>query len=214
MADTFKIKKAKSVFRRALRTAPAHPRGDRILVRAQAPESESEGGIAYAEKAKERPMVGWIVTAGLKALDVMYDNDDQIGDMILYAKYAGCVEDWKHIVGPDDVKCPHDGAKDYVPQPSAVLEGLGSKRDPAVDRKWACVPGGPTDNVTLQECRACGTLIVTERMIVMNVEDIMLNIDSQERLESGEISIVRGVDPDGRTQHVIERAKQTKKEAA
>src|SRR3954468_18065780 len=103
MADTFKIKRPQAVFRRQLRLAPAHPRGDRILVRAQAPESVSEGGIFLADKAKERPMVGWIVTAGLKALDVMYDNDDQVGDMILYAKYAGCVEDWQHIVGPDDL---------------------------------------------------------------------------------------------------------------
>jgi hypothetical protein len=52
-------------------------------------------------------------------------------------------------------------------------------------------------------------------MIVMSVDDIMLNVDAQERIESGVMSIIRGVTDDGRTQHVIRRNdQQTKKEAA
>jgi co-chaperonin GroES (HSP10) len=218
MADTFKIKKPQAVFRRHLRLAPAHPRGDRILVREMPAESVSEGGLHKAEKAIERLFGGWIVAAGDKALDVMYDGGDEIGDMILYAKYAGVVNEWKHIVGRDDLSCAHDGNKLYVAKPDAGFAGLRGERDPVVEKKWALVEGGATENVTLQECVACGTLFATERLIVMSVDDIMLNIDTQERIEAGEMTIVRGTldgTPDTQTQHVIRRSeKKTKKEAA
>jgi co-chaperonin GroES (HSP10) len=223
MADTFKIKKPQAVFRRNLRRAPAHPRGDRILVREMPAESVSEGGIHKAEKAIERLFGGWIVSAGDKALDVMYDGGDEIGDMILYAKYAGVVNEWKHIVGPDDPKCAHDGNQLRVAPPNAGFAGFRDRsKESAADRrdrdererKWSHVEGGPTENVVLQEC-VCGTLFVNERVIVMSVDDIMLNIDAQERIEAGEMTIVRGEDPDGRTCHVIRRnEKQKNKEAA
>ncbi len=212
MADTFKIKKPQAVFRRNLRLAPAAPRGDRVLVREMPPESMSEGGLAVADVAKERLFAGWIVAAGLKALDIMHDCDDQLGDQIMYAKYAGVVGEWKHIVGRDDLACAHDSVWDHVAKPSATLEGLGSKRDPEAVRKWSLVDGGPNDNVTLRECRSCGTLMVTERVIVMNIDDIMLNIDAQERLEAGQTAVIPGVTEDGQTQHVIQR--QQTKEAA
>ncbi len=214
MAETFKIKKPQAIFRRNLRLAPAAPRGDRILVREMPPEDVSEGGVVIAEQAKERLMGGWIVSAGLKALDVMQDCDDRIGDMVLYAKYAGVVNEWQHIVGRDDLACAHDGNLQLVAKPNAGFAGLTGQGDPVATKKWAFVEGGAHDNVRLRECMACGTLIATERVIVMSIDDIMLNVDAQERIEAGEMTVVPGVTDDGQTQHVIRRAEKTKKEAA
>lgn len=211
MADKFKIKNPKALFRRSLRKAPAHPRGDRILVRELPPESVTEGGIALAEEGKERFMAGVVIAAGDQAADAMYDGGDELGDLIMYAKYAGVVQEWQHIVGPDDPTCEHDGGRDHIAKPSATLDGLRTnesaadkKTREARERKWE-IAGGAHDNITLRECRACGTLIVSERMIVMSVDDIHLNVDLQERLESGEMVRFRGETDDGKTRHYIVR---------
>ncbi len=207
MSDVFTIKKPPAIFRRNLKLAPAHPRGKRILVRELPPEGESKGGIKLANEAIERLFAGVIVAAGDQAADVMYDGGDELGDLILYAKYAGVIEAWKHILGKDDPKCEHDGAWDYVAKPDQTLEGLGSKRDLTAEKKWAMVPGGPTENNKLQECRACGTLILTERVIVMSVDDMLLNVDAQERFESGVMVRYRG-ECDGKTAHYIVRTEK------
>lgn len=218
MADTYKIKNPRPLFRRNLRIAPAHPRGDRILVRELAPESVTEGGIALADEGRQRCMAGNIIAAGERALDIMYDGGDEIGDLILYAKYAGVVQEWQHIVGPDDPKCDHSGRRDIVVPPSETLDALRGKESPAEmksrterERKWA-IAGGAHDNVSLRECGACGTLVLSERLIVMNVEDILMNVDAQERIEAGTMVVIRGKTADKQTQHVIER--KTIKEAA
>lgn len=211
MADVFKIKNPRPLFRRILRQAPAHPAGERILVRELPPESVTEGGIALAEQGKERMMAGIIVTAGDQAADIMYDGGHELRDLIMYAKYAGVVQEWQHIVGDDDLRCAHDGGRDQVPAPSPTLEGLRAsetamerKERETRARKWE-IAGGAHDNVTLRECRACGTLILSERMILMSVQDIHLNVDLQERLETGAMIRYRGVDSDGRTRHYIKR---------
>jgi co-chaperonin GroES (HSP10) len=208
MADEFTIKKPPSIFQRELKQAPAHPRGKRVLVRELPPESETKGGLAMAQQAIERLFAGVVVAAGDQAADIMYDGGDELGDLILYAKYAGVIEGWQHIVGPDDLKCEHDGAWHYVPKPDATLHSLGSKRDPAAERKWAHVLGGPNENTTLQECLACGTLICTSRVIVMSVDDMLLNVYAQKRFEAGILVRYRGQTAEGKTQHYIMRTEK------
>lgn len=209
MSDTFRIKKPRPLFRRHLRQAPAHPRGDRILVRELPPESVTEGNIQLADEGKERFMAGHLVAAGDQAADKLYDGGDEIGDLIMYAKYAGVVNEWQHIVGDDDLKCEHDGNRLIVPMPSATLDALRGGRDKealANAKKWE-IAGGPNDNVTLRECVECGTLIASERMIVMSVDDIHLNVDLQERIEAGEVARYRGITDDERTRFYIKRLK-------
>lgn len=207
----FKVKNPRPLFRRSLRQAPGHPRGERILVRELPPESVTEGGIELADEGRQRCMAGHIVSAGEKALDIMYDGGDEVGDLILYAKYAGVVQEWQHIVGPDVLTCAHDGARDMVTPPSGTLDALRRDETKAEkkareerDRKWQ-VAGGHHDNISLRECRGCGTLIVSERLIVMNVEDILMNVDAQERIEAGQMVVIRGETAEGQTQHVLER---------
>lgn len=186
----FKVKNPKPLFRRGLRRAPGHPLGERVLVREFPPESESEGGIAIAEKAKTRYMAGQLVAVGDQAADRLYDVGVEIGDEIWYAQYAGVVQEWQHIVGKDNADCPHDGVWDLIPVTDA--------------KKWATV-GGKNDNINLRECRSCGTLKAAERLIVMAYDDVHLDVDLEERLESGTFRRRRDVTDEGRTRYTLVR---------
>lgn len=193
------IKTAQPVFRRALRLAPAHPIDDRILVRENKPKTTTEAGLHVPDSAAERCMNGWIVAAGDAAADYFYDRGIEMGDMIHYARYAGVVDAWPHIVGKDDLSCPHDGAWDRVPMPSGTLEALGddarAKQTKANLAKWAQV-GGQNENIELRECRTCKTLQATERVIVMSCKDVLMSVDLQERLERGDMIRYRGANGD------------------
>lgn len=192
MTDQVKIKNPKPLFRRHLRTAPAHALGDRILVREFPVESVTEGGLHIPETAKERYMAGQLLSAGDKAADKLYDLGVEIGDEIWYAKYAGIIQEWQHIVGDDVETCDHDGVWDFVSASESA--------------KWSNVGFKPNENTKLRECRACGTLKVTERVIAMSVDDICVDVDLLERLETGQMRRLRGKDPEGRTRYYIERA--------
>jgi co-chaperonin GroES (HSP10) len=183
------ISKPRPLFRRALKESPAHPLGNRVLVREFPVESKSEGGLETPDVAKTRYFAGTLVAAGDQAADRLYDLGVEIGDEVWYGKYAGLIQEWQHITGPDDPACLHQSTWDYV-----------AKTDP----RWVGV-GEPNDNLTLRECRACGTLKVTERMIVLSVDDIVLDVDLQERLESGLLVRRRGETADGRTRYYLER---------
>lgn len=203
----YRIKKPRPVFRRALRKAPAAPLDDRVLVRENPPEAVTEGGLHVPEKEQQRCMHGVLVAAGDTAADYLYDRNVELEDTVLYARYAGVVEEWQHIVGDDDPKCEHDGAWEHVGPPSGTLTALNpdrQKEDAARARKWELV-GGPNENISLRECRACGTLIATERLLVMSCKDILMSVEGQERIESGAVTRYRGVDPEGKTSHYLVR---------
>lgn len=203
---TYNIKEAQPVFRRKLRLAPAHPIDDRILVRENKPKTKTEGGLHIPDTAADRCMNGWIVAVGDAAADYFYDRGIENGDHIHYAKYAGVVDEWPHIVGKDDNTCSHDGAWDLVPTPSATADVLSGvdKQAKLHLAKWAHV-GGPNENIKLRECRACGTLQATERVIVMSCKDVLMSVDLQERLESGVMARYRGADADGKPRFYIKR---------
>lgn len=185
------ISKARPLFRRHLRMAPAHPLGERVLVREFPPESKSEGGIETPDTAKMRYFAGTLIAAGDQAADKLWDLGVEIGDEIWYGKYAGLLEEWHHIVGPDNPNCDHGGAWEFVPKD---------------DTRWRANLGEPNENMTLRSCRACGdTLKVTERVIVLSVDDMVMDVDLQVRLESGEMRRVRDYDADDRTRYRIER---------
>lgn len=202
-----KIKKARPLFRRALRLSPAYPIDDRVLVRENKPESETETDLAIPDEAKQHPMDGVLVAVGDAAADYCHDRGIETGDTILYARYAGVKQTWKHIVGKDSPKCAHDGAWDIVVRPSGTLNALRKTKDKgAIARaeKWE-VAGGPNDNIELRECRGCGTLIAIETVIIMSCKDILASVELQERLESGVMTRYRGQDADGKTVHYIKR---------
>lgn len=68
------------------------PLGDRVVVEPIEQEETTASGIILPETAKEKPQKGTIVAAGPGARDEDGDRialDVKVGDMVLYAKYAG-----------------------------------------------------------------------------------------------------------------------------
>lgn len=185
------VSKANPLFRRELRNLPAAPLGDRIVIRQMPIKETSEAGLIKPDVAKERQFGGVLLAAGDSAADKLYDFGCEIGDEIWFGKYAGVVEEWQHIVRDgNQADCPHDGAWEFVP-----------KTDEA---SWALVP--PEGYIEeLRACRSCGALRVSERIVVANVDDILLNVDLQVRLERGIMRRIRGQDADGRTRYYISR---------
>jgi co-chaperonin GroES (HSP10) len=186
------VNNPRPLFRRELRQAPGVPLGNRVLVREFPPESKTEGGIDLAEVSKERYFAGTLLAVGDQAADKLYDLGVELGDEVWFGKYAGLIQEWQHIVGDIDVEgCAHDSVWERVPKD---------------DHRWRFV-GTPDDNRELRACRSCGTLKLTERVIVMSVEDLCVDVDLQRRLESGEMVRVRGQDSEGRTRYETTRVK-------
>jgi co-chaperonin GroES (HSP10) len=183
------VSNPRPLFRRELREAPGLPLGARVFVREFAAESKTEGGLDVAETAKERYFAGIIVAAGDQAADKLYDLGVELGDEIWFGKYAGLIQEWQHIVGRDNADCLHDSAWEYVTRDDKRWAGLGSK----------------DDNRTLRACRSCGTLKLVERVLVMAVDDLCVDVDLQVRLERGEVVRKRGTDAEGRTRYYVER---------
>jgi chaperonin GroES len=68
------------------------PLGDRVVVRPAEQEQTTASGLVLPETAKEKPQQGSIIAAGPGRRDddgKRIAMDVQVGDTILYAKYAG-----------------------------------------------------------------------------------------------------------------------------
>jgi chaperonin GroES len=76
----------------SLHVTTVKPLGDRIFLKVSAPEEKTEGGILLPDTAKEKPQVGEVVAVGPGSRDekgAYQPIDIQIGDQVLYSKYAG-----------------------------------------------------------------------------------------------------------------------------
>lgn len=188
--STYVINKPRPLFRPELKTGPGHMFGDRILVREFPVESKTEGGIQKADVAKEHLFAGTIVAVGDQAADRLYDLGAEMGDEVWYAKYAGVIQQWQHIIKHGAQGCAHDARWEYAP-----------KDDPA----WAIV-GEKNENTELRTCSGCGAIKLAERVIVMSVDDIHVNVDVLARFERGELVRKRGTNAEtGATRYYVER---------
>ena len=73
------------------------PLGDRVVVKPLGREEMTKSGIVIPDTAKEKPMRGTILAAGVGRRDDDGDRiplDVKIGDQVLFAKYAGT--EFKH----------------------------------------------------------------------------------------------------------------------
>lgn len=184
------IRKSKPLFRPELRLSPAHPIGNRVLVREFPVESEMESGLIKPEVAQTHYFAGTLIAAGDQAADRLYDAGVEIGDEIWYAKYAGLVEDWQHLVAPgNDPTCEHDATWDFAAKDDSAWAEIGEKNE----------------NMTLRTCRGCGAKKLSERVIIMTGDDLVLDVDLQVRLERGEVTRKRETDTEGRTRYVLVR---------
>jgi chaperonin GroES len=63
------------------------PINDRVVVKPQAPEEKTKGGIIIPDTAKEKPLQGEVIAVGPgKEGNLMTVS---VGDTVLYGKYAG-----------------------------------------------------------------------------------------------------------------------------
>lgn len=68
------------------------PLGDRVVVKPLEQEERTASGIVLPETAKEKPQKGEVLAVGAGARDEAGKRvamDVQVGDMVLFAKYAG-----------------------------------------------------------------------------------------------------------------------------
>lgn len=184
------LAKPTPLFRANLTLAPAHPVGDRILVRPHPIAETTEGGLIIAETAQKTTFGGTIIAVGNQAADKLYDDGAELGDEIWYAQYAGVLGEWQRIArAGEDKSCAHDGSWDFLGRDNVA---------------WKAVKE-PDTNMKLRACRICGALKLSERVIVMSGDDPMYNVSLQERLESGLFKRLRGETADGKTRYYIER---------
>ena len=73
-------------------TMKVRPLGDRVVVEPVEQEEKTASGIILPETAKEKPQEGKIIAVGAGRRDEDGERvpmDVQVGDRVLYAKYAG-----------------------------------------------------------------------------------------------------------------------------
>lgn len=157
---------------------PARARGSRILVK-PIPQKEASDLIITPDAHKMMANMGYIVDAGLVALDQMRDHGDEVGDEVWFGKFAGVMEEWDHLedVTPKGAKCEHLWVRTAAPGPRTS--------------KWIC--------------DTCKSTRLAEHILVMNVDDILCNVSLARRIDGGKMDIRRGNAADGRTQHYIDR---------
>ena len=63
------------------------PINDRVVIKPNAPEEKSSGGIIIPETAKEKPQQGTVAFVGPGKSD--YEMTVSKGDIVLYGKYSG-----------------------------------------------------------------------------------------------------------------------------
>lgn len=81
--------------------ASIQPLGDRVVVKPQAAEEKTAGGLFIPDTAKEKPQRGTIVAVGPGRVENGNKIDMTVkeGDTVLYGKYAGT----EIALGDDDV---------------------------------------------------------------------------------------------------------------
>jgi len=67
------------------------PLGDRVVIEPLKQEERTESGIVLPEKAKEKPMRGYVLAVGKGRVEdgQTIPIDVKVGDLVLYNKYAG-----------------------------------------------------------------------------------------------------------------------------
>ena len=67
------------------------PLADRVVIEVQKQEEKTAGGIVLPDTAKEKPLQGKVVAVGQGRLEdgKRIPVEAQVGDLVLYSKYAG-----------------------------------------------------------------------------------------------------------------------------
>lgn len=157
---------------------PGAPIGERVLLLPDPPQDETEYGIQIPGIAQFRPSTGKVLAAGLQALDKMHDHGINIGDDVIWGKFAGVIWEWDHI---------HEEGK-----------------RPCADHSWSRI-ASPRDRASAHRCELCQAVRWVECVILANVDDIQASVGLGQRYRDGKFRMMRGKTSEGATQHFIER---------
>jgi len=152
--------------------------GDRVMLLPDPPKEETDYKIHIPDIAQHRPSTGVLLDAGLSARDKLHDHGIEIGDHVMWGKFAGVIYEWDHI---------HKHGK-----------------KPCDEHQWARIPS-PRDRVQAGQCEKCEAVRWTECIILANVDDIQVSVELMQRRCSGQVKYVKGATADGATCHTIER---------
>ena len=75
-----------------LHVTTVKPLGDRVFLKISHPEPKTEGGILLPDTAQDKPQIGEVIAVGpgtRNSEGVYQPLDIQVGDKVLYSKYAG-----------------------------------------------------------------------------------------------------------------------------
>lgn len=158
---------------------PAAPVGDRVLLLQDPPMDKTEYGIIIPDEGKLRPSTGVLLSAGLAALDKLYDNGIEMGDHVMWGKFAGVIYEWDHL--------------------------LNEPKNPCEEHNWTRGKN-PRDRTAAHTCDVCGADRLVECVILANVDDIQCSVGLEERKRAGAVRYKRAQREDnGATQHIIIR---------
>ncbi|MBE9070838.1 co-chaperone GroES [Leptolyngbya cf. ectocarpi LEGE 11479] len=76
----------------SLQVVTVKPLGDRIFLKASAPEEKTQGGILLPDTAQEKPQIGEVIAVGPGNRNEQGEHqpvDVHVGDRVLYSKYSG-----------------------------------------------------------------------------------------------------------------------------
>jgi chaperonin GroES len=86
------------------------PLGDRIIVRREAAEGKTAGGILLPDTAKNKPQRGRIVAVGpgrMKPDGTRAEMQLKVGDSVLFTSWAG--DEFQDRKNPDEILVMHEG---------------------------------------------------------------------------------------------------------
>ena len=86
------------------------PLGDRIIVRREAAEGKTAGGIILPDTAKNKPQRGEVIAVGpgkLKADGTRNTMQLKAGDHVLFTSWAG--DEFQDRKNPDEILVMHEG---------------------------------------------------------------------------------------------------------
>ena len=85
------------------------PIGDRIIVKREASEAKSKGGIILPDSAQKKPQIGTIVAVGPGKLNKDGTRTElqlKVGDKVLFTSWAG--DEFKDKANKDEVLVMHE----------------------------------------------------------------------------------------------------------
>jgi co-chaperonin GroES (HSP10) len=151
--------------------------GERCFIKVDPPKRRTVGGLEIPITAQVRAFSGQLIDAGLQARDKLRDHGYQIGDHVIFGKFAGIVEEWDHVIDGDDQQA--DDSYDWA---------LESHQ-----------PGEPM----IYKCRKTGALRAIEPAVVLNCDDLLASVELAHRRRSGDVEYTEAATTDGRMQHVV-----------